>query len=375
MTEPNRYRILLIEDSEADAALVKQQLSRDGVRASYQRVDNPADLHMALEKEPWDIALCDYAMPGFSGLEAMRLIRGEKPETPCIIVSGQIGEEVAVEAMKAGASDYIMKDKLKRLAPAVRRELEEARMRLEKQRIQRTLKDKEEELLVVRELERAKDEFIGFVSHELRTPITVIIGALSTLLTAFKQLSEEDKLELASDALSGAEGLADIIENLLYLARSQMNKLQMRREEADPSEIISGVLQKIKGGAADYQFTVECPDSIRISVDTTMMMVILNNLISNAVKYSPASEVRISVQGKNGMALVSVSDRGRGISEEDQKKLFSAFERLAAASGPVGGLGLGLLVCRRLVEAQGGKIWVESRLGQGSTFYFTVPLV
>ncbi len=293
---------------------------------------------------------------------------------PCIIVSGQIGEEVAVTAMKAGASDYIMKDKLKRLAPAIKREIKEAQSRLEKREIKQALKEKEYELVVVREIERAKDEFIGFVSHELRTPITVVIGALHTLLTAAGLLSEEEKMQLVSDAFSEAEGLADIIENLLYLARGQANRLKIARENADPSKIISDVLQKIKTRATGHQFIVESSNSIKINADPVAMKVILNNLIHNAVKYSPPGEVRVIVQRKDDMAQIAVCDKGAGISEEDQKILFQPFERLAASSGHIKGIGLGLLVCQRLVEAQGGIIWLESRPGEGSTFYFTLPL-
>lgn len=372
MREP--YKILLVEDSEADAALIRQQLSRDGLLASCWRVDNPDDLLHVLEKEPWDVALCDYALPGFSGLEALKLVKEKNPDIPCMIVSGQIGEEVAVEAMKAGASDYIMKDRLKRLAPAIEREIKEARIRLEKQAIQKDMKAKEEELRLVRALERAKDEFIGFVSHELRTPITVILGALHTLSREFDVLSREEKLELASDALDQTGELTDMVENLLYLARGQMDKLQTHRENVDLSEIIPNVLQRIKARAAGYQFIVEYPDSLVVSANPLMLRLVLNNLVNNAVKYSPAGGVWVSAQRKGGMALVSVSDKGKGISEEDQKKLFQPFERLAAEGGPVRGIGLGLLVCWRLVEAQRGTIWVQSRLGEGSTFYFTIPL-
>lgn len=368
-----QIRVLFVDDSEDDVLLIVQELNKAGYATAYRRVDDAETLTNALN-EPWDIVLCDYVIPGFSGLEALKLVLGKKPDLPCIIVSGQIGEEEAVKAMKAGASDYIMKDKLRRLTPAIKREVRETQVRLEKREIQAALRAKEEELRFVRDVGRAKDEFISFVSHELRTPLTVVIGALRTVLANANLLSEEEKLQLMEDAVIEAEGLADIIENLLYLARYQANKLETVRETFDPSKIISEVLEKIKVGATGHRFTVAYPASVRVSADPVKMRIILFNLLFNAVKYSPPGEVHISLRCKDGMAVFAIRDRGRGISKENQQRLFQPFERLDASRETINGIGLGLLVCQRLIEAQGGRIWVESKLGEGSTFYFTLPL-
>ncbi|MBI2853027.1 MAG: hypothetical protein HYX84_08015 [Chloroflexi bacterium] len=150
--------------------------------------------------------------------------------------------------------------------------------------------------------------------------------------------------------------------------------LQADRQYLDLAAIISGVLERIKVRTTGYQFIVECPGSLRFNAGFGMMKTILRNLVSNAVKYSPPGEVRVSAHQKDEMALISVSDRGVDISEEDQNKLFQPFERLAETSTTHAGLGLGLLVSRRLVEAHGGRIWVESEPGEGSTFWFTLPL-
>ena len=119
----------MVDDSEDDALLISRALEKEDLTLSYKRVDNAADLSSALDAGPWDLIISDYSMPGFSGAEALEVCRKKAFDAPFIIVSGRIGEEVAVEMMKAGASDYVMKDDLPRLAPAVTRELRAARDR------------------------------------------------------------------------------------------------------------------------------------------------------------------------------------------------------------------------------------------------------
>jgi len=135
----NTLRLLLVDDSEDDAMLVSRELKRAGYDLHFIRVDTPQAMQEALDNQPWDFVIADYSMPRFSGLAALKLMQKSGRDLPFILVSGTIGEEVAVTAMKAGAHDYLMKDDLVRLAPAVERELQEARVRA-------ALKQAEEEL-------------------------------------------------------------------------------------------------------------------------------------------------------------------------------------------------------------------------------------
>ena len=139
-------RILLVEDSEDDLMLIARSLEKNGVDARLERVDTEQSLRGMLENKDWDIAVADYSLPGFSGIEAVRIIRETVPDLPCIMVSGKAGEEAAVEAMRNGASDYVLKSNLSRLAPAVRRELDEREVRFEKRRIERQLIESNENI-------------------------------------------------------------------------------------------------------------------------------------------------------------------------------------------------------------------------------------
>jgi DNA-binding NtrC family response regulator len=185
-------QMLLVEDSENDAILLLRELKRSGYDPIYERVFTADDLSSALEKQPWDIIISDFVMPQFSGLDALKMIRGKGFDIPVIIMSGKISDETAVTAMKAGASDYIMKDNLARLGPAIERELYETAMRIESQKASAALREREDELRSLKKVNQLKDEFIGLVSHELRTPLTVILGALSTVLTEGDKISRRE---------------------------------------------------------------------------------------------------------------------------------------------------------------------------------------
>jgi PAS domain S-box-containing protein len=228
-----------------------------------------------------------------------------------------------------------------------------------------------------KKLDQLKDEFIGLVSHELRSPLTVIMGAVNTALTEGARLSREEMRQLLQDAAWETEALSHLLGNLLELSRARADRLFLSREPINVKDIVKDVVDKIKRQSSNHSFETDLPKALPpVHADQLRLERILYNLLENAVKYSPdGGKIRISARLENDHMVIGVSDEGIGISLHDQAKLFSPFERLAAQRlEGVKGIGLGLLVCRRLVEAHGGRIWVESEPGRGSTFYFTLPL-
>ena len=227
-----------------------------------------------------------------------------------------------------------------------------------------------------RRLDQLKDEFIGLVSHELRSPLTVVIGAVNTALTEGERLSAEETRQLLEDAASEAESLSHLLANLLELSRVQADRLFLHVEPISIENAIQNTIEQVRQQSLTCQFVIDLPKRLPlVPADQLRVERILYNLLENAVKYSPqGSEVRIFVKPEKERLVIGVSDQGIGISAEDQAKIFGLFQRLedSAAAG-VKGLGLGLLVCRRLVEAHGGRIWLESEPGQGTTFFFTLP--
>ena len=250
-----------------------------------------------------------------------------------------------------------------------------------------TIKDKDGKVIgmlaVIRdvtgrtELDHLKDEFIGLVSHEMRTPLTVIIGSLDTVLSKGELLPQDEINELLNDALCEAETLSHILENLLELSRTQAKRLLLFPEPMIIEKLAKDVVKEFKGQSA-HQFILDFPGEIPpVEADALRVRRILYNLVQNAVKYSPAgSKIKVFARQEPDCLVIGVRDHGRGISAEDQARLFHSFQRLGLdPSGEIKGIGLGLMVCLRLVEAHGGKIWVESTPGKGSTFYFTLPLI
>ncbi|HUT96500.1 MAG TPA: MASE3 domain-containing protein [Dehalococcoidales bacterium] len=227
-----------------------------------------------------------------------------------------------------------------------------------------------------RKLDQLKDDFIGLVSHELRSPMTVITGAINTALTEAERLSPEETRQLLKDAAAESESLSNLLTNLLELSRVQAQRLVLYSEAIDARKIIGEAVDKIKRQYSTHKFVISLPRRLPpIYADSLRLERILYNLLENAVKYSPpGGEVRVSAKPQGEHLVIGVSDQGIGIPPADQAKLFAPFQRLEKRPSGVRGVGLGLMVCRRLVEAHGGNIWVESEPGHGSSFFFTMPL-
>jgi PAS domain S-box-containing protein len=226
-----------------------------------------------------------------------------------------------------------------------------------------------------RKIDEMKDEFVGLVSHELRSPLTVIIGALHTAISEGPRLSQKETRQLLEDAAFEAEQLSHLVGNLLELSRAQANRLFLHVEPVNLAKAAHKVIESIERQSPKHKFIVDLPRKLPpVSADQLRLERILYNLLENGVKYSPeGSEIRVSAKRDAGHLVVSVSDQGLGISKEDQAKLFKPFQQLGNPMlDHTKGAGLGLLVCRRLVEAHGGRIWIESEPGHGATFHFTL---
>ncbi|MDP2729976.1 MAG: ATP-binding protein [Dehalococcoidales bacterium] len=221
--------------------------------------------------------------------------------------------------------------------------------------------------------EEIKNDFIGMVSHEIRTPLTVISGSLRTAMT--EGIAPEDKEEMILSAIEGTSALTAIVENLVELSKHQSGRLQLNIEPQSISATVEGVIKQLKDRGASQQFILHLPaDLPQVKADAMRLERILYNLLENAVKYSSEeSDINIRASSRGGEVVIRITDQGLGISRADQGRLFQVFERLENDIQPPQGLGLGLVVCKHLVEAQEGHIWVESEAGKGSTFCFALP--
>src|ERR1043166_5799175 len=195
MSKP--LRVLIIEDSENDTKLIAQELRRGGYDVTHERVDTQEGMNQALDKHQWDIIISDHRMPHFSSVAALKLYKERKCDVPFIVVSGSIGEELAVTAMKSGAHDYIMKDNLLRLVPAVERELREAEGRRERKKTETALDESNRKLheaqqrIIQQERLRALGGMAAGVAHDFNRLLAKVLGFSELLLTSPDKLSDE----------------------------------------------------------------------------------------------------------------------------------------------------------------------------------------
>ncbi len=239
-------------------------------------------------------------------------------------------------------------------------------------------------ILTVRDITREREEeerrstFISVISHELQTPIAIIKGYASTLARTDAMLDVEALHSRLLTIEEEADRLNRLVGNLLYASRIQAGGLQMEAVELDLVPLIEGVVRRFKARSPDVDFRLEIPPNLpAVMADRERIEEVLQNLVDNAIKYSPRQrEVTIACRSTGDEVIVSVSDTGMGISLRDQEQIFDRFHRVRnKMTQAMPGAGLGLYICRAIVEAHGGHIWVESVLHEGSTFFFSLPRV
>jgi PAS domain S-box-containing protein len=229
-----------------------------------------------------------------------------------------------------------------------------------------------------REEEEQRSTFISVISHELQTPIAIIKGYASTLTrpdAAFEPASVHTRLLAIEEE---ADRLNKLVGNLLYASRIQAGGLQMEIVPLDLANLIEGVVRRLQAKAPDVTINLDIPSNLpTVMADRDRIEEVLQNLLDNAIKYSPRERVLwLSCRATGDEVIVSVTDQGMGISLRDQEQIFERFRRGRDSSTySLPGAGLGLYICRVIVEAHGGHIWVESTLHQGSKFSFSLPRV
>lgn len=229
----------------------------------------------------------------------------------------------------------------------------------------------------VEDLSRLKDEFLSIASHELRTPVTSIKGYTQLAKTLIRENDLATSEEYLNIALDQIDRMSRLILELLDVSRIETGRLEIRREEITWSNFVRDVVHRHHTAVSDRRFQLNVPTSERnITGDRDRLEQVLGNLLDNAVKYSPdGSEILVSVEERDNQLITAVADRGIGIPNDELAQVFERFHRgRQVSSTNYGGLGLGLYITKQIVERHGGSIWVESREGTGTTFFFSLPV-
>lgn len=502
-------KILILEDNESDADLLRRELKKSGLSFITEVVQTRADFENALLNFDPDLILSDYSLPSFDAVTAFRIKQNICAEIPFIIVSGIIGEENAVELIKAGVTDYVSKNKLFTLSTKINRalndtqarkekviadeqlkiinqELSELNQQLEARVVQRTQAlgesesrfrsmmetipqiawtntvigeavfynqrwhdytglDKEQTRLLdfrsvihpedfrkgsfqfskilkasnggefqirikrldglymwhlvrlmpitdqqgkvqlwvgtatdiqeLRLLQQHKDDFIMIASHELKTPITSLKASLE-LLNRIKDNPPSPMLsKLIVHANKSLGKVNALIDDLLNAGMASQGQLDISKQHFVLADMIRECYQNVLAEGI-YTISVEGDTETEVYADNIRIEQIIINFINNAIKYAPESkEIIVRIEKISDMVKISVIDKGPGIPAEKLPYVFDRYYRAESNGNNYNGLGLGLYICTEIIKKHKGKIGVESSLDEGSTFWFTLPLL
>lgn len=360
--------ILCLEDSTDDFGLINHHLKKANIDYLSRRVESREEFIQALNETTVDIVLSDHSLPQFNSLDALTMVRRNNPGLPFILVTGAVSEEFAVNCLKLGADDYVLKKNLKDLPQvienAVRARAEESR----KARMAADLARRNEELA---KLNKELDSFVYSVSHNLRAPLRSVLGLLN--LTRM----EEDMETIRSYHDLMEKSIRKLDENLAEILDYSRNCAQeLKIEQVDIEAVTMDTFEKLMfmPGFDKLEKVTSFDQRIPYHGDSYRLSVILNNLISNAVKYRDLKKtkqvLRIeAVVHKNELRL-EISDNGIGIQDGQLPKLFRMFSRATDQSE---GVGLGLYIVKEAVDVLKGEISVASKAGEGTTFTLRIP--
>jgi signal transduction histidine kinase len=226
---------------------------------------------------------------------------------------------------------------------------------------------------------RHKSEFLANMSHELRTPLNAIIGFSEVLLDPTLKVSEEERSQFLTDVLSSGRHLLGLINEILDLAKIEAGKMELQIAPALLQDVVEAVSNTMRSLAASKSIHLRVDSDERLApfpMDGARVKQVLLNLVGNAIKFTPeGGRVWVRAGSKDGAACVEVGDTGPGIAPEDQERIFLEFQQARSEAGKPQGTGLGLALAKKFVEMHGGKIWLESEVGKGSRFTFTLPLL
>ncbi|WP_141730777.1 hybrid sensor histidine kinase/response regulator [Oligoflexus tunisiensis] len=380
MQEKACLHVLIIEDSEDDLLLLLRELRKGRFQIEYSCVANAQDLEKSLEGHPWDVILSDYNLPGFGAMSALAILTRRELDIPFIIVSGAVGEETAVAAMRAGAHDYVMKGNLARLLPAIERELREAASRKARREAEQAVFRAKEEAIAA---SRAKSNFLAQMSHEIRTPLGAILGFSELLLASHDD--EETRRETVEIIVRNGQNLLQIVDEILDMSKVEAGMLSIENIPFSLPEMLNDLenlfMPKAREKNLQLKFSRELRLPQEIQTDPNRLRQILINIIGNAIKFTSSGSVSLMVSlaepqdGKQTLEF-TVTDTGVGIARELQSFLFKPFSQAdSSISRRFGGTGLGLALSKQLARLlQGDLVLTASEPGKGSTFTLRVAV-
>ncbi|TVQ22363.1 MAG: hybrid sensor histidine kinase/response regulator [Leptolyngbya sp. DLM2.Bin15] len=391
-------RILVIDDDEVDRMTVRRSLIKAGFRLQVVEVENCTEAIATLQASSFDCVFLDYRLPDQDGLLLVQQVRQIGIRVPLVVLTGQGDEEIAVDLMKAGATDYLVKsrissDSLARvLRNAMRVYQAEMEAALANQRLRESnelLIHKNQELEIQRqqiqiqniklvEASRLKSQFLATMSHELRTPLNAIIGFSQLLLRPGKSILLPQQKDMIQRILNNGQQLLALLNEILDFSRVEAGRLDLRPSTIALEDVVDSTVNELRSLADQKQLELTVQINLRrpqVFNDPNRLRQVLINLLANAIKFTDAGRVSVSISDPSDTTVqIIVQDTGIGIAPEDFEHIFEAFRQVdQSRTRKHSGTGLGLAITDSLVRMMQGTIQVESTLGQGSTFTVHLP--
>lgn len=394
---PSRNNLVLVVDGdEANRKLLQQTLSDKGYPV-ITAVDGEEGLARFQSSTP-SVVLLDMQMADQNGLEVLEQIRGQAADVAVIMMMASGTDEVVLQAIEGGADDFVIKPAEPwRILLAVEGNLEKARLRRLSRQLTMRLRDSstrlmqkhralqsqntavQEAYLRLQDADRMRRNMVSMIVHDLKSPLNVMFISIDLLATDFGDKLSEQQREILRNANMASQQMLHLITNLLEVQRLEDGKVPMNLAPLDLALTLKLTVRQSQPLAVQKDISLELsvPDVLpHVLADVDLTSRVVANLLGNAIKFTPlGGQITVTAESKEGEVVVSVADNGPGVPADQQKRIFEKFAQVD--QGPLrekASVGLGLAFCKLAVEAQGGRIWVESEFGEGSCFKFALPV-
>ncbi len=360
---------LMVEDNDADHDLIVRELKTGGFRFTSEMAQTSEQFRARVRTLHPDVVLADYNLGQWRGIEAVEILRQEGLDIPVILVTGALGDTTAVECIKQGATDYVLKDSLPKLPHAIRRALHEQQLRKQRREAEEELAKK------VKELARSNqdlEQFAYVASHDLQEPLRMVAAYTQLLAEKYKGKLDEQADKYIHYAVDGATRMQTLVQDLLAFSRSGRDGTEM--SATDTKDVVQQALLNLEAAIQDSKTQINVGDLPTVHANAGQLRQVFQNFIGNALKFRKAEPpvVQILAQREGPEWIFSVADNGIGISSDFLNDVFVIFHRLHTRDEYPGN-GIGLAICKRIIERHGGRVWVESEKGVGTTFKFALP--